>query len=483
MEIMYDVFISYKSEERKEAIQVRDFLQANGLNCWMDQDQIKVGQDYKKEIAKYMPQCHAIIILISYISQKSKEVKQEYELAVSYQKEVFPIMIEDCILEDYYYNSFKHTQVSKTYWKSEQEKQKILRIIRDSIYLLKGEPVKTEEDFMMERIKYYQNNIIKEYNSLTEKWKDIIGKAIERCVFHTPEPHYMKSVLYEAIGHYQNLIHTYIVDIVSNLKLNNTLQLFYEFIQEYDVITKIWLSYNDFRKIVTEKHKYIKDSFKDEFTQIFILRIFKDYLGILNNEILIHPIVRLCKYLRQNNNIEFESFLSSILHNNNPAFINTSSISVFVDQRYIGREYCAHLQGAYDGLRNVFDPEEIDSPHWQDFLNRYCCDLLLEDLEERPGASTLIEFFIDNAIFTYDYSQNPERRGINYMYYYLINKCIQNRHPEYVKILLRIAGRVDWNNYVDNVDYQISRLKEFYITCMRENGYDHKFSLDLWRNA
>ena len=146
---MYDVFISYKSEERKEAIQVRDFLQANGLNCWMDQDQIKVGQDYKKEIAKYMPQCHAIIILISYISQKSKEVKQEYELAVSYQKEVFPIMIEDCILEDYYYNSFKHTQVSKTYWKSEQEKQKILRIIRDRIYLLKGEHVKTEEEFMM----------------------------------------------------------------------------------------------------------------------------------------------------------------------------------------------------------------------------------------------------------------------------------------------------------------------------------------------
>ena len=73
---MYDVFISYKSEERKEAIQVRDFLQANGLKCWMDQDQIKVGQDYKKEIEKYIPQCHAIIILISYISQKSKEVKK-----------------------------------------------------------------------------------------------------------------------------------------------------------------------------------------------------------------------------------------------------------------------------------------------------------------------------------------------------------------------------------------------------------------------
>ena len=123
---MFDVFISYKSEERLEALHIKNFLQANGLECWMDQSQIQIGQDYERQISKVMPECRSLVLLISYASQNSKEVKLEYELAQKNNLQIFPVKIEDCKLSDYYDSKMRHTQIAKEFWKSEQEKQKIL---------------------------------------------------------------------------------------------------------------------------------------------------------------------------------------------------------------------------------------------------------------------------------------------------------------------------------------------------------------------
>ena len=153
---MVDVFISYKSEDRAEAQYIKIFLQASGLKCWMDQQKILVGQDYEKKIGEIMPQCRSIVLLLSNASQKSKEVKKEYELARRHGLLVFPVRIEDCKLSDYYDEELRHTQVENEYWESEIKKQIALGNIRDQIYDEKGEEIKTASDLLQIRTEYYQ---------------------------------------------------------------------------------------------------------------------------------------------------------------------------------------------------------------------------------------------------------------------------------------------------------------------------------------
>ena len=68
---MYDVFISYKSEEAENAKWLKAVLEINGLSCWMAPDSIPGGSSYAQEIEQAIYDCGVLVLLLSEKAQKS----------------------------------------------------------------------------------------------------------------------------------------------------------------------------------------------------------------------------------------------------------------------------------------------------------------------------------------------------------------------------------------------------------------------------
>ena len=480
---MYDVFISYKSEERGEAEYIRNYFQASGLTCWMDQQQIRVGQDYEKNIDEVMPECRALVLLLSYASQNSKEVKIEYELARKNGLPVFPVKIEDCKLTDYYAGEMKHTQIATNYWQSEKKKLTELNSIRDQIYEAKGEEPKTAEDLLNMRIEYYQHNLQEIYSRMEAEWDEVVLEGLGRYGFMTPEPHHMEAVIIDAVQEYQHYVRLYLTDITNNIKgiIDTVSEVDYYidfsyFIAQYDLISKIWIPYQQFERIACER----LNLFDDEMEIAFALRIYKDYLLALQSEAVEHPVVQLARRLYETDTVSYEKWMSGLLKEIRPSFIHEGHVSIFIHPRYVGNDYYNIGSSTdIDESRSVVFPEELIPPIWTDFLRKFTCDVFLEELEKKNGgAAEITTFCIENAFFTND---KREYTSFNWLYLYLIFRFIEAGHPRYVKILMRhlLGGKVDWFDFMMNVRDEIVVLYQFYECCMKENGYDAENLISL----
>ena len=292
----------------------------------------------------------------------------------------------------------------------------------------------------------------------------------------------IKGTIREAVEPYQDLVNIYIEDIIEeNLgkrveyRTNIAhLKDFCEFIIKNDLITDIWLPFDCYARIALKELTYLAD---DPNQETFLLCLYKDYLIVLNGEACAHPIVKLCSRLAKEDPVIYELLLSYLMDENPPAFVQKASLAVFIHPRYIGSEYI-NIAGVTDTQfqREVFDPHEIMPPHWSDFLRRFTADLLLEDLEKNPGATTLTSYFVENAFFTCDKKLNP-------LYYYLINKWVESGHAEYVKIFLRNAGFFDWKTFTTYPSEEIRVIHQFYSTCMFENGHEQSEIKQIWSKA
>ncbi|CAD6491022.1 MAG: TIR domain protein [Candidatus Argoarchaeum ethanivorans] len=93
---MHDVFISYAHEDRKVAMEIEDKLSKSGLNVWIDELKLKIGDSISEEIGKAIKKSkYGIIILSKHHLIKQwprEELKLLFNLQLSTgQKIILPI--------------------------------------------------------------------------------------------------------------------------------------------------------------------------------------------------------------------------------------------------------------------------------------------------------------------------------------------------------------------------------------------------------
>lgn len=99
------LFISYKSQERDVASTVRDHLHEWGYSTWLDVDDIPAGttphtKGWDDAIHEGMKACHIVIGLLSKASVASENVRDEWGWALSNQRRLFLLWIDDVPEED-----------------------------------------------------------------------------------------------------------------------------------------------------------------------------------------------------------------------------------------------------------------------------------------------------------------------------------------------------------------------------------------------
>jgi hypothetical protein len=94
--VLHDVFVSYKHESRTrhfiEVLETR--LDKAKITCWRDKNNIRIGQQWSREIDNALRACRAVIIVITPEATKSQYVTYEWCFAAGLGKGILPVLFE-----------------------------------------------------------------------------------------------------------------------------------------------------------------------------------------------------------------------------------------------------------------------------------------------------------------------------------------------------------------------------------------------------
>jgi|GEM_PF-1041681 len=91
----YDVFISYASPDKETAFRFCEELERRNIRCWIAPRNVRAGKEYTEEIIRGLDRAQHMVLMLSQAANQSIFVKREVERAISYNKPVFPVRIED----------------------------------------------------------------------------------------------------------------------------------------------------------------------------------------------------------------------------------------------------------------------------------------------------------------------------------------------------------------------------------------------------
>jgi formylglycine-generating enzyme required for sulfatase activity len=87
-------FLSYASEDRADAFQLCQLLEARGIGCWIAPRDVAPGANYGEAIIQAIEGTSATLLLLSAHSNASVHVVHEIERATSKRKRVIPVRLE-----------------------------------------------------------------------------------------------------------------------------------------------------------------------------------------------------------------------------------------------------------------------------------------------------------------------------------------------------------------------------------------------------
>jgi len=137
----YSCFISYSSKDQEFAQCLHDDLQNNGVRCWFDREDIKIGDIIRPTIDRQIRLRDKLLVIISENSLQSEYVGDEVEAALEEELKgnrlvLFPIRLDDNVMntrDDWSAKIRRRRHIGDfSNWKDKNSYQKALeRLLRD----------------------------------------------------------------------------------------------------------------------------------------------------------------------------------------------------------------------------------------------------------------------------------------------------------------------------------------------------------------
>ena len=100
--MQHSVFISYSSREADVAIKVCEYLENNGIICWMAPRNVIAGSNYATQIVSAIKSCSVLVLLASENTNASGHVSNEVSIAFDSKKVIIPFKLQDFEFTDEY---------------------------------------------------------------------------------------------------------------------------------------------------------------------------------------------------------------------------------------------------------------------------------------------------------------------------------------------------------------------------------------------
>lgn len=107
---MKKIFISYSSKDREFAYNLVEYLEDNGVQCFIAPRDIDGGKPYASALMDAIYNCAAVMLIASKSINESEHVLNEVDVVFAKKKTILPVFVEDFELsDDYrYYLGRKH---------------------------------------------------------------------------------------------------------------------------------------------------------------------------------------------------------------------------------------------------------------------------------------------------------------------------------------------------------------------------------------
>jgi hypothetical protein len=99
----YSCFISYSSKDKDFAERLYADLQAKGVSCWLDKEDLKIGEMFRPRIDEAIRRHDKLLLVLSQHSVKSAWVETEVETAFEKERRykklmLFPIRLDEAVI-------------------------------------------------------------------------------------------------------------------------------------------------------------------------------------------------------------------------------------------------------------------------------------------------------------------------------------------------------------------------------------------------
>lgn len=90
------IFISYSRKDKDFALRLAEDLRAAGVEIWIDQLDIAPGVRWDDAVEEALDSCKSFMVILSPVSVKSDDVKDEIACALDAGKQIIPVFYQEC---------------------------------------------------------------------------------------------------------------------------------------------------------------------------------------------------------------------------------------------------------------------------------------------------------------------------------------------------------------------------------------------------
>jgi hypothetical protein len=90
-----EIFVSYSQPDRQCALELTEYLEANGLSVWIAPRDVSPAAEWAAEIIDAITSAHVMVLVFSGSSNGSPQVRREVERAVNKDLRILPFRIEE----------------------------------------------------------------------------------------------------------------------------------------------------------------------------------------------------------------------------------------------------------------------------------------------------------------------------------------------------------------------------------------------------
>jgi adenylate cyclase len=93
----HDVFLSHSAADRVAALALLEGLERAGIRCWIAPRDVAAGSEYGQQIVDAVKGCRVFVVVFSSNANASPHVRREVERAVSVDRSIVPVRIENVV--------------------------------------------------------------------------------------------------------------------------------------------------------------------------------------------------------------------------------------------------------------------------------------------------------------------------------------------------------------------------------------------------
>lgn len=95
-------FVSYSSKDAARANKIVEYLESQGISCWIAPRDITAGTSYPAQIVRAIRKCDGFILVASANVNMSNHINSEVARAFDQKKTIYPFLVDNIIFNDDY---------------------------------------------------------------------------------------------------------------------------------------------------------------------------------------------------------------------------------------------------------------------------------------------------------------------------------------------------------------------------------------------